>query len=137
VIVIDASALTKYILKEPEWEIIERYLVEDDVYSIDLIMKEVLNAIWKNTVIYKTIPIDISLEKYQLVKKIIDNEIIVLEYEEKYLYKAFKIAIDNNITIYDALYIAQAMDHKAGLLTSDKIQARTAKNLGIKVYLIT
>jgi len=92
---------------------------------------------WKIAVIYKTIPIDISLEKYQLVKKIIDNEIIVLEYEGKYLYKAFKIAIDNNITIYDALYIAQAMDHKASLLTSDDIQAKTGENLGIKVYLIT
>jgi len=45
VIVIDASALAKYILKEPKWEIIERYLVEYNVYSIDLIMKEILNAV--------------------------------------------------------------------------------------------
>ena len=43
-IVIGASALAKHLLREEGWGNIEEYLVRA-VYSVDLIVKEVINAI--------------------------------------------------------------------------------------------
>lgn len=40
--------------------------------------------------------------------KLVEVEAIKLEPQENYLPHAFKMALDENITIYDAVYIAQA-----------------------------
>jgi len=45
VIVIDASILAAYILKEPGWEKLEQFIVH--AFSVELIIKEVANSIWK------------------------------------------------------------------------------------------
>jgi len=45
VIVIDASILAAYILKEPKWKRLEIFIVSS--CSVDLIVKEVANSIWK------------------------------------------------------------------------------------------
>ncbi|WP_252900442.1 hypothetical protein [Vulcanisaeta sp. JCM 14467] len=44
-IVIDASALTAFILKEPGWQSLSKYIMNS--VSVDHIIKEVMNAIWK------------------------------------------------------------------------------------------
>lgn len=134
-IVIDSSALAKYLLREECWEEVEKYLLKP-TYSVNHIVKEVSNAIWKHTVIRKYIPRSTALTVYSQLKKLIEEEIIVLEPQEKYIDKAFNIAIDNNITIYDALYIAQALKY-GKLLTSDKKQAEVAESLNVKTFLIT
>jgi len=36
---------------------------------------------------------------------------MLIESEVKYLGKAFEVALDHNITVYDALYVAQALQH--------------------------
>ena len=60
---------------------------------------------------------------------------IVLENELKYLDRAFEIALEHGLTVYDALYVAQA--EKLGeLLTSDEEQGEVASALGIAVYLV-
>jgi len=64
------------------------------------------------------------------------GEVIRVEDEGEYLKDAFRIALHEGITIYDSLYIAQAMKHKAKLLTSDKGQAKVAQSLGLKVILL-
>ncbi|NPA05413.1 MAG: type II toxin-antitoxin system VapC family toxin [Crenarchaeota archaeon] len=129
-IVIDASAVAKYLLREQGWGEVERYLVEDDVVSLDLMLKEVLNTIWKHAVILGTITRSLAEEKKQILYSLVEDGIILVEREEKYLDKAFSIALKNRVTIYDALYIAQALEHRATLLTSDKKQLETAQKLG-------
>jgi len=52
VIVIDASAITKYVLKEEHWEQVRNYLTAEPC-SLDLALAEVSNAIWKHQVIYR------------------------------------------------------------------------------------
>lgn len=47
-IVIDASALSKYVLKEEGWEEVRRFVRERrPLYSVDHVLKECFNAIWK------------------------------------------------------------------------------------------
>jgi predicted nucleic acid-binding protein len=135
VIVIDASALVKFILKEEGWERIYKILFTR-VVSVDHIVKEVANAIWKHCSIHKTYPPDVTLKEFQLLKKIIDEKLVLLESELKYLDKAFEIAVENSIPVYDALYIAQAITHNIPLATSDKRQAEIAEKLKVQVIFI-
>jgi len=134
VIVIDASSLAKYLLRERNWEVIENYLVKT-VYSMDHIVKEVSNAIWKHVVLYRRIESDLGLQLYKQLKRLIHERIIVLENQEQYLDKAIELAIRYRATIYDTLYIAQALRY-GELLTSDKIQAEIAKELNINTHYI-
>jgi predicted nucleic acid-binding protein len=52
-------------------------------------------------------------------ESLIDAKIIIIEEEERYIEKAFDIALTNQLTIYDALYVSQAL-RWGKLLTSDK-----------------
>ncbi|MEM1611336.1 MAG: type II toxin-antitoxin system VapC family toxin [Sulfolobales archaeon] len=134
-IVIDASSLAKYLLREENWREIEGYLLEP-VYSIDHVVKEVTNAIWKHARTHRYISRNTALVIYNQLKRLVDEKIILIEPQEKYLDRAFIIALDNDIPIYDALYIAQALEYKK-LLTSDNKQATIAKKLGIETILIS
>jgi len=134
VIVIDSSALAKYLLREEGWRGVEKYLLKP-TYSIDHIVKEVSNAIWKHAIVHGYISKDIALNVYSLLKRLIEEEIIVLETQEKYIDKAIEIALDNKITVYDALYIAQTISY-GELVTSDKVQAIVAEKYGIRVNIV-
>ncbi|MCC6061577.1 MAG: type II toxin-antitoxin system VapC family toxin [Desulfurococcales archaeon] len=58
---------------------------------------------------------------------------MILEPEDKYIDEALKISLDENITIYDALYVAQALNNKIPLLSLDNRQRKVAQKLGIIV----
>jgi len=72
--------------------------------------------------------------RYQVLKRLVEGGVIRCEEEAKYLDRALKVALSYNVTVYDALYIAQALERAAPLLTSDRKQAQTAKKLGVRVY---
>lgn len=136
-IVIDASALTKYVLHEEGWEAIGTYIKgTKPLYSVDHIMKEVGNAIWRHSYLRKIIKQDEALRLYHALLKLMEAEVIILEPEIKYVGTALQIALQQGITLYDSLYLAQAQ-RLGELLTSDEEQAEIASNLSIKVRLIT
>jgi len=132
VIVVDASALAKYILKEDSWRSVRKALEEESV-SLDHVVKEVANAVWRKSVVFNQEPPDVARTRLQLLKRLVSEGVVRIENELEYVDKAFEIAVENGITVYDALYIAQAIAHNAELLTSDKKQAEVAKRLGLKV----
>ncbi len=135
-IVIDASTLVKYVLHEENWDSVGRYLREmKPLYSIDHVLKEVGNAVWKHYYLSKKIGLDDALELYQAFLKLIETEVIIVEPEIEYIQKALEIALRYGITLYDSLYLAQAEKH-GELLTSDRKQAKIAGELGIKVHII-
>lgn len=129
--VIDSSALVKYFSREENWEKVREIMLQG-VISLDLAVKELANALWKkvrrgemNFEVAKTILRDITEEKP-----------IPIEYEEKYLSKAFEIAMENGLTIYDSLFIVFAMEKGLELVTCDENQARIAQKLGVKVLVL-
>jgi len=134
VIVIDASSLAKYVLKEEGWFKVEEYLTKE-VCSIDHIVKEVANAIWKHAVIHGRVSEETAEKLFRVLRKLIEENIVKIEEQTKYINKAFEIALQYKITIYDALYLAQAQHH-GELLTSDEKQAKVAEELGIKVHIV-
>ena len=133
-IVIDASSLAKYLLREEGWELIEEYLIKG-VCSVDHIVKEVANAVWKHVVVRRVISVDLGLRVFEELKRLINEGIVKLESQLMYIDRAMEIALNHSIPFYDALYIAQALRY-GELLTSDKRQADVARSLGVKVYFV-
>lgn len=130
--VIDASSLAKYILREVNWEKIREYL-ENEVYSLNIALVEISNAIWKHRVLYDRISEEGAMAAFEAVK--ILKDIVIFESFEGYLDNAMEISYDNKIPIYDALYISQA--HKYGkIITSDKLQRDVAHKMKIEVEYI-
>lgn len=84
---------------------VERYLIEE-VYSVDHVIKEVSNAIWKHNAIYrKIIPRD-ARELYRALLMLLEEGVVVVEPDGKYIQQAFEIAHNREITVYNALYVA-------------------------------
>lgn len=131
--VIDSSALAKLLLKEEGWKRVEEIIVEKP-FTLDLAIKEVANAIWRRVVLLH----DIDIEKVlTLLNHLLElKKVLRVEPQDQYIVQAFKIALENNIAVYDALFIAQAMIKKATLVTSDKRQFDVAQKLGVEATYI-
>ena len=132
-IVVDSSVLAAFIRKEPGWERLVDY-VKNSV-SMDLAVKEVLNAIWKDYAVRKLIDYETALALFKIMNLLVGVN-VVLEPEEKYIEEAFKIALKTDITVYDALYIALAKSKNLPLLTLDVKQRKTAEATGVKTISI-
>lgn len=131
-IVIDASSLAKYILREKNWKNVRDRLV-DEVFSLNLALAEVSNAVWKHSVLYGKISEKQANKMFRVLEKL--RDVVIFEPLERYLENAIEIAMNKIITVYDALYIAQAKEI-GKLLTSDEKQGKIAKELGIDVVFI-
>jgi predicted nucleic acid-binding protein len=129
VIVVDASALSAFLLKEPGWRTISRYIARS--ISVDLVLKEAANAVWKAHM-RGLVDRGGALKLLEILLSLVERN-IELEPEAAYLPDAFRLALDLRITVYDALYIAQALRRKAPLLTLDERQAEAAAKSGVDV----
>lgn len=121
--VIDASTLAKFILKEDGWEEVAEHL-RAGTQSVDHIVKEVANAIWKR---YRQG--QASREESEIMLsalKEIHERAVKIEGELIYMDEAIRIAFNRDITIYDSLYIAMAKEKGVKLLTSDRTQSSAA-----------
>ena len=127
--VIDASILSKYILKEPGWRKLPQYLREG--ISVDHVVKETADSIWKA---YQRgyITLTDAEVKYRALENLAEKVLIIVNQREV-MDEAFEIAINNAITVYDALYVALAKMRGIPLVTSDNRQASIAEKLNIRV----
>lgn len=133
-IVIDASTLAKFILKEEGWEEVAEQL-KAGTLSIDLAVKEVANAVWKR---FRQGAVSREEAKSMLnALKEIQERAIKIEEELTYLDGAAEIAFDRDITIYDSLYIALAKEKGLKLLTADETQANVATAENVDTILLT
>ncbi len=132
--VIDSSTLAKFLLKEGGWERVKGILARRP-YTLDLAIEEVANAIWRRV----TLIGDVSLEKaLAILGDLLELKRIALRVEpqDPYLSQVLKIAVENRVTVYDSLFIAQAIAKKATLITSDERQGRVAERLNLEVEYI-
>ncbi len=129
-IVVDASALAAFILKEEGWRDLASYLVY--CISLEHIVKEVTNAIWKASHLRGIITIQEAKKALELLKRMINKNIFLLP-ELNYLDLAFDISMKHGLTIYDSLYIALAISERKPLLTLDDEQRKVAERLGLEL----
>ena len=88
--VINSSALIKYFSREEGWERVREVMLKG-VVTLDLAIKELSNALWKK-IRRAEMSIDIARS---ILEDLITNKAIPIECEDKYLDKAFEIAIEH------------------------------------------
>ncbi len=107
-IVVDASVVAAFILKEKCWEKLIKYIK-------DSASKEAANTIWK----YfrrRLIGEDDTHTRLKALMKLTEKN-IVLHNELTVIEEAFNIALRQRIIVYDSLYIALAKNLNLPLLT--------------------
>jgi predicted nucleic acid-binding protein len=122
--VIDSSALIKYLTKEENWQKIENHIKEGCV-TLDLAITETANALIKKTLKNE---VDIKTAK-QIIAHL--YKIVKIMPQTEQFEKALEIATKHKITIYDALFIALAVNTNQPLITSDRKQAETSGRCGV------
>jgi len=118
--IIDASVVAKWFMKGEEWEEkaldIKKRFEEGEISlsAPSLLIYEVGNVVWKR----KDIPIALATE---LTAKIVEYlEEMIVDIKPSTAKKAIEIAKKENITFYDAIYIALTHEKKEVLITADK-----------------
>jgi len=134
VIVIDASALVAYLLREEGFECIRDLLHSSRTLSPDLAAKEAANAIL------------VALRRGRISRsqasrvfsalKLILAGVVEVYPELELLEEAYSIALATSLTIYDSLYIALARRVRGRLATRDRRQYEAAKRLGVDAILV-
>ena len=104
----------------------------DGVATLDLAVKELGSALWKK--------VQRGEIKREDALKIMDDLVrerpFPIERQEKYLIRAFEIALEYEISIYDALFIVFAKEKSLDLVTSDAKQAKIARNVGLNSIMV-
>lgn len=137
VIVVDSSVLAKYILREEGWEAARRVLASPGrLVTLDLAVKEVLNAIWKHAVLFKSFDAGVAREKAMLLERLVEEGVLELIDQSSLLLDAFSVALETGLTVYDSLFVVLARRESGVLATSDSRQARVASQLGVRVNLV-
>lgn len=136
-IVIDTSVFSKFLLKEESWEKVVTYLDPNlEPHTVDLLIVEGTNVIWKYAKKYGMISKKQAFELYEYMMKLVNEKVIIVEPSKNYLKRALEIAVEYDIPIYDCLFLSQAEALKARLVTSDKGQMQVAKEIEIDVVFI-
>ena len=136
-IVIDTSALCKFLLKEEGWREVVPYLQpERDAHAVEMLLTECANVIWKNVRIYRNFGREDGENLLGALELLVDKEVITIEENRKYLRRAFELSVEYGIAVYDALFIAQAEALHATLVTCDEKQGKIAEKIGVKVTLL-
>jgi predicted nucleic acid-binding protein len=128
VIVVDSSALSKYFLKEEEWMEVKEHIERVSI-SLEMALKEACNALWKR-VRRGEVEEEVALN---MVKAIAEWEILKMADQRELMEEAFKVAVREELPLYDSLFIALAKMRGLPLLTSDERQAESASSEGVEV----
>ena len=115
--ILDASVIAKWFLDEEgtekALEIREKYFQDEfDISVPDLLIYEIAN-----TLKYSNFS---SPEIDRAITSIYSMDLFIVDPSENIMSKASEIAINNEITIYDATYVALAHQLSTKIITADK-----------------
>ncbi|MDE1768577.1 MAG: type II toxin-antitoxin system VapC family toxin [Candidatus Micrarchaeota archaeon] len=135
-IIVDASAIVKLVVKE---ENSSKAIAEIEgainrgevIVSADIALAETLSAIWKHHKILKDISLNELNDKIDVALLIWDR--IVKIDTRPLAHKAMEVALANNLTTYDSLYVAACKANNAPLLTFDDGIINRADELDIQL----
>jgi len=124
--VVGSSAFIRFSVKEEGWERLIPYLNPDaEPCSVDLLIIEAADAIWKYAERLKRIGEDQGLNLLEQVMKHVEEDVLRLGSASSYL-RELKISLRYGITVYDSLFMAQAKSLNVKLITSDQKQVEAA-----------
>ena len=97
------------------------------LYTVDIALAESLNAVWKHVIIHGNLKMEEAESAIRDLTRIYDA-IGVLATREL-TREAVEIALTENITVYDSVYIAAAKKLKATMITADRKLYNASKGL--------
>lgn len=129
VTVIDASALVAFVLREEDWETIEGVLHENPT-SVELLVVEAANAVLSAR---RRKRIE-EAEAKQALRAVGDlsGVAVSLVRSSPLLADTWEIASEQDVTMYDAVYVALARRERTAIASRDKAQLRAARNVGVR-----
>lgn len=126
-LVLDASVLAAFFIKEENHEKIKEQLVAvKKLFAPSLWRFEVSNVLWKK----KEIQDEVALEIIKLIWKLDVNDID----PNLYINEAFRISREHNITFYDSSYIGMAKSLGIALWSFDRLQREISEKEDIKLF---
>lgn len=131
--ILDASVIAKWFLKEEgtgkALKIREKYFQDEFDLSVpDLIIYELANTLRYSNFL--------SPEIDKAISTIYSMDLFFIDPSQKIMEKASKIAINKDITIYDATYVALSYQLSSQLMTADKSLFRKTKDSYEVKYLL-
>jgi len=130
-IIVDSSAIATLYFKEKYRDVVRKVLDDDaDVHTLDLAFYEVANAIRKK-VAKKEITIDEAKDAYKKIKDLFES--LKIHRVDEVIDEAFELALNYNITAYDASFVQLAIKYNGKLLTTDE---RLMNVQGLKKYFV-
>jgi predicted nucleic acid-binding protein len=114
--VADSSYLVEGLLRRKE------LLEQDDLITVDLALYEAVNAVWKHQFLIKDLGDGVPYVSilYGLVES---GRIRVVRPGEELMKHGYSLAAGSHRSIYDAIFIALALELSSDLATFDKRQA--------------
>lgn len=128
--ILDASVVTKWFVEEKDTdkalEIREKYFQDEfDITVPDLVIYEVANALR-----YSNFN---SEEINKAISTIYSMNLFIVDPSEKIIDRSSDVAIDNDITIYDATYVALSDYFSSSLITADRtLYDKTKSDFDVK-----
>ena len=97
------------------------------LHTVDFALAEGLNVVWKHVNVLKDLKVEDAAPAAEDLTRVYDGLNIVMARE--IAQEATQIALAQNITVYDALYIAAAQKLNGTLYTADQKLSTTANKI--------
>ncbi len=117
-VVMDSSAIAAIFFWEKASEVAEDIAKENFILTVDLALIEVANVAWKR---YRFVgeDMDTVIEAFESCREFI-TEVCEVVSSVELLEEALNIALQDGITVYDALFVAASVKKSAELVTTDR-----------------
>ncbi len=137
-IVVDANAVFKLVVKEKYSDKTREIFLRqtssgEPIDAPDVIVSEVLNALWKDYVIRKNLSKNAFEQALDNFSSIINELNLIPANDLKDM--AIRIAVSKHVTVYDSMYIAASIMSGKPLLSFDEKMLRIASELGVQLVL--
>jgi len=130
-IIVDSSAIVTLYFKEKYRDIVRKVLDEEtDIHTLDLAFYEVANAIRKK-VAKREITVNDAEDVYKKVKHLFES--LKIHRVDEVIDEAFELALNYNISVFDASFVQLAIKYNGKLLTTDE---RLMNVQGLKKYFV-
>lgn len=120
--ILDSSIYASIIVADEFYERAKEVIktaVKSSSATLDIAFPEAANVLWKHVFLLRRIPIEEVEVRVDKLINLIEKTSRIFNSKE-FLSEALKIALENEVTVYDALYLALSLKLNTKLYTFDE-----------------
>lgn len=137
--VLDTSALIQAYVEDAHTEHVKTLLSQleadspPELHILDITLVESANVLWKRVFLFKTLDVELA---QRTISNLLALPLIIHE-SQALISTALTLGLAHGLAVYDALYIALALDLNTALVTADSRQAQAAVEAGVSLKSLT